>query len=269
MNSSLKPRATRAAAAAAARSTVGPHPQLPARSAAMAEAQGMDQGMDWEQSVRSLVQQDVEARRAEYLFQAPRPIRGALLRLLRDPRDEPLMHLLFNVVLLAATPAACLFAFGVRSHLVGLAYLLVNYALFLQRFMLTLHFSEHRKLFRSGERGQRAGGGAPLLVQLHPQQQLLLLHAGLGVRTSHADPATTTTTTLPVATRAAPCPPLRRPGAAEPGHAPPAVYAVRHPHRPLPPAPLHHAPRGARPACWNPRRLAPSCLQRTSCSAAP
>ncbi len=126
--------------------------------------------MEWERSARSLAQQDLDARRAEFLFAAPRPIRGALLRLLRDPRDEPLLHLLLNVVLLAATPAACLFAFGVRSHLLGLAYLLVNYALFLQRFMLTLHFSEHRKLFRSGAAAALGGGGAGCL--------LLLLTAG-------------------------------------------------------------------------------------------
>ncbi len=42
-------------------------------------------------------------------------------------------------------------------------------------------------------------------------------------------------------------PRCRRPGAPEPDHAAPAVHAVRHPHRPLPPAPLHHAPRGGRP----------------------
>uniref|UniRef100_A0A383V8J9 Fatty acid desaturase domain-containing protein n=2 Tax=Tetradesmus obliquus TaxID=3088 RepID=A0A383V8J9_TETOB len=36
----------------------------------------------------------------------------------------------------------------VQSHLLGLAYFLVNYVLFLQRFLLTLHYTEHRKLFK-------------------------------------------------------------------------------------------------------------------------
>ncbi|KAG2450768.1 hypothetical protein HYH02_004605 [Chlamydomonas schloesseri] len=40
-----------------------------------------------------------------------------------------------------------MFAFC-RSHWVGVAYLALNYALFLQRYMLTLHVTEHRSLFQ-------------------------------------------------------------------------------------------------------------------------
>jgi hypothetical protein len=34
---------------------------------------------------------------------------------------------------------------------VGFVYFLINYALFLQRFMLTLHVTEHRRLFKRGK----------------------------------------------------------------------------------------------------------------------
>ncbi|KXZ50920.1 hypothetical protein GPECTOR_14g167 [Gonium pectorale] len=72
-----------------------------------------------------------------------------LSSLLHDPRDEPVLHLLFNQLLLVV-PAALLLFLYCRSHWVGATYMLLNYVLFLQRFMLTLHYTEHRVLFKKG-----------------------------------------------------------------------------------------------------------------------
>ena len=93
--------------------------------------------------------------------------------MLNDARDEPCLLLLLNVaspqppraslasaplggaatpplqVCLVVPAAAALFA-APPSHALGFLYLAATYALFLQRFMLTLHFTEHRRLFRPG-----------------------------------------------------------------------------------------------------------------------
>lgn len=47
-------------------------------------------------------------------------------------------------------PSAVLLFLSAPSHWVGAAYFVATYALFLQRFMLTLHFTEHRRLFKKG-----------------------------------------------------------------------------------------------------------------------
>lgn len=70
------------------------------------------------------------------------------LSLLLDERDEPALHLLCNVLFTTVPAAVLLHAFRVQSHWIGLAYFVVNYVLFLQRFLLTLHYTEHRKLFK-------------------------------------------------------------------------------------------------------------------------
>ncbi|EFJ49187.1 hypothetical protein VOLCADRAFT_120780 [Volvox carteri f. nagariensis] len=67
--------------------------------------------------------------------------------MLLDPRDEPIVHLLCNQLQLVIPSVVLLFAFN-RSHWLGMLYLAFNYGLFLQRFMLTLHFTEHRSLFK-------------------------------------------------------------------------------------------------------------------------
>ncbi|PNH03607.1 Pumilio 3 [Tetrabaena socialis] len=91
--------------------------------------------------------QDMRSPRCEYLFRIPAALARPLCALLHDPRDEPILHLLCNQLLLVV-PAVVLL-FSVRAnHWLGALYLALNYALFLQRFMLTLHVTEHRQLFK-------------------------------------------------------------------------------------------------------------------------
>ncbi|KAL6753173.1 fatty acid desaturase-domain-containing protein [Haematococcus lacustris] len=92
-----------------------------------------------------LAKSDTQATRREYLFPLPRCLfRGRL----NDERDLPAAWLVANVLLVTVPWAACLHLTRC-SHLAGAAYMATNYALFLQRFMLTLHVTEHRKLWKS------------------------------------------------------------------------------------------------------------------------
>ena len=94
---------------------------------------------------------DATSRRQEYLFAAPAPLDGWLRGMVNDHRDMPLVYLLFNIVCTSCPAAARIWVWPCTSHWVGAAYLTATYAVYLQRFMLTLHFTEHRPLFRRGE----------------------------------------------------------------------------------------------------------------------
>jgi len=79
-----------------------------------------------------LVNKDLCAVRKEYLFSLPSSMLEGLTALLRNKRDIPLALAFINMLLLAVPAAALLHVFRVQSHVVGLAYMLGNYALFLQ-----------------------------------------------------------------------------------------------------------------------------------------
>lgn len=105
---------------------------------------------------------DAAAPRAEFLFAPPAALHKPLTALLEDPRDLPILFLYLNVLVTTAPAAALLFyAFPPASrplpHWLGAAYLVVNYVLYLARFMLSLHYSQHRRLLRRGEYGWGSG----------------------------------------------------------------------------------------------------------------
>ena len=109
--------------------------------------------------IRAAVAADARAARGEFLFRPPPPLDGALRALLADPRDAPILYLALNILCTTVPAALALLWLRPASNLPGLAYLVANYALYLQRFMLMLHFSEHRRLFRKGGCGGEAGAG--------------------------------------------------------------------------------------------------------------
>lgn len=81
-----------------------------------------------------LANQDLQAARQEYIFTLPSSCLTSLASsgLLRDKRDVPLLLLLINILATAVPAAVLLHVLSIKSHLLGLAYLLANYALFLQ-----------------------------------------------------------------------------------------------------------------------------------------
>lgn len=99
-------------------------------------------------ALHAAVKIDQFAVRREYLFHPPLP---RLLNVLRDPRDAPILYLFINVATVTLPLAAALYLFRPASHVCGALYFATNFMLFLQRFMLALHYSEHRRLFKTGE----------------------------------------------------------------------------------------------------------------------
>jgi len=68
--------------------------------------------------------------------------------LINDERDKIMVYLILNILLISVPLACAVFLVKPFSHWLAIGYLVVNYVLFLQRFILMLHFSEHKKLFK-------------------------------------------------------------------------------------------------------------------------
>jgi len=81
-----------------------------------------------------LATQDLQAARKDYVFTLPGSVLTTVTGsgLLRDNRDLPLLLLLFNITITTVPAAVMLHFFRSESHYIGLAYLLANYALYLQ-----------------------------------------------------------------------------------------------------------------------------------------
>eukprot|EP00798_Chlamydomonas_sp_ICE-L_P024190 gene24190-9787_t len=97
--------------------------------------------------LRRYTEVDLQSKRKEYVFDLPRNIRGPLESMLQDPRDLPAALLAVNITL-TTLPISMVMLYCCSSHLLGLLYLAMNYLTYMQRFMLTLHFTQHRRLFK-------------------------------------------------------------------------------------------------------------------------
>jgi hypothetical protein len=128
----MRTRAARAAAAPDAAASPPPAPLLRTLSGA------------------ALRNEDLHAARREWHVSPPAWAAPALLSCLSDARDAPLLYALLNVAAVVPPAAAALLFCAPPSHLLGAAYLFVMYALFVQRFMLALHYAQHRNIFRPG-----------------------------------------------------------------------------------------------------------------------
>ncbi len=101
--------------------------------------------------VRRAATSDQNGERNEFLFKFPISlIQKQTVSTLQNSRDLPIVYLFSNICTLTLPAALAFFIFAPSSHGVGAVYFILNYVFFLQRFMLALHYSEHRKLFRSG-----------------------------------------------------------------------------------------------------------------------
>lgn len=99
---------------------------------------------------------DHVADRNEYIFQMPPTLLAWTRQYLSDQRDAVMLHFMWNVML-TTVPGALLLFFGppiFNSWVFGLIYLVANYVLFLGRYLLTLHYSQHRRLFSQAKAGQ-------------------------------------------------------------------------------------------------------------------
>lgn len=96
---------------------------------------------------------DLSAQRNEFLFVMPRHLENWCLPLLQDKRDLPVLCLFFNVAVTVLPAALAVYCLPAWSHILGPAYLAATDVLFLERFLLALHYSQHRKLFKKGDVG--------------------------------------------------------------------------------------------------------------------
>ncbi len=67
---------------------------------------------------------------------------------LNDPRDAPFLGLMVSATLVVIPLAALLYVPGVFRWWLGVAYLGINFTVFLDRFILMLHNTSHRALFK-------------------------------------------------------------------------------------------------------------------------
>jgi fatty acid desaturase len=101
-------------------------------------------------SVDAINAQDLKNVRKEFLFALPEAIESRFMGMLTDKRDIVMVRLMANISLTMIPCAALLFYLKSFSVYLGIAYVAVFYALYIQRFMLTLHFASHKKLFSKG-----------------------------------------------------------------------------------------------------------------------
>jgi len=91
---------------------------------------------------------DLTATRNEAVFAPPGFVTSWLKRNLNDERDMEIAVLLFNIAV-TMWPAAVLL-FNYPSHILGACYFAAFNAVFMQRFILAMHYSTHRRLFKPG-----------------------------------------------------------------------------------------------------------------------
>jgi len=102
--------------------------------------------------VRKEVEVDKTAARRETMFNAPGFVHAAIDPHLADKRDSLMIDLLFNITVIVL-PSAVL-QFNLPAFLqpwataTGCLHLFIVYFFFIQRFILCLHYSEHKRLFK-------------------------------------------------------------------------------------------------------------------------
>lgn len=90
---------------------------------------------------------DMYKPRGEYYFKPPKFVQRFLERNLHDVRDMEIAYLFFNIMTTQYPALIALFVLP-PSHILGAAYLVIFNVLYMQRFILGMHYSTHRRLFK-------------------------------------------------------------------------------------------------------------------------
>lgn len=94
---------------------------------------------------------DLAADRKEFYFKPPSWLEARLHASLQDQRDLPILYVIYNIFLTVFPAAIALYAYPAWTKALGPAYLAGSYGLFLERYLLALHYSQHRRLFKAGD----------------------------------------------------------------------------------------------------------------------
>ena len=90
---------------------------------------------------------DIPAKRQECWGRLPRFIEDFVVStFLKDPRDAIMVSLIFNILITQIPLLYLLYTYP--SHWFGLFYILFGTGMYLQRFILMMHYAEHRQLFK-------------------------------------------------------------------------------------------------------------------------
>lgn len=98
------------------------------------------------ENIKRKVLFDSASPRKEYLVQLPSFLLPFFCSITKEPRDMITVHCLFNIHLLIFCFSVLLFV--QPSHLIGLLYNVLNLTVFLKRFVLMLHYSQHTSPFK-------------------------------------------------------------------------------------------------------------------------
>ena len=90
---------------------------------------------------------DISANRREAFIRLPKSIEDTLVKtFLQDPRDAIMISVTLNIILTVGPLTALLWYRP--FHLLGFCLAFLKTFMWLQRFMLMMHYSEHRRLFK-------------------------------------------------------------------------------------------------------------------------
>jgi len=92
---------------------------------------------------------DLTDVRKEYLFKLPNFLEDAITPHLVNPKDIIMIRLIFNITVTILPSAILLFYLRDPPFLLGIIHLAMILVVYLQRFVLTLHFASHKSLFAS------------------------------------------------------------------------------------------------------------------------
>jgi len=92
---------------------------------------------------------DLTDIRKEYLFKLPKFIEDAITLHLVNPKDIVMIRLIFNITVTIFPSAILLFWLRNPPFILGVIHLAMILVLYMQRFVLTLHFASHKALFAS------------------------------------------------------------------------------------------------------------------------
>merc|ERR1712166_141203 len=122
----------------------------------------------WIEKIKKDVAFDTTSPRRESMFKLPAFIHNIVDPELSDKRDAIMLDLLFNITCVVLPSAA--FQFLMPASLkawttwLGVLHLFTVNFFFTQRFILMLHYSEHRRMFRAGSKFEFLHAYAPYLL---------------------------------------------------------------------------------------------------------
>eukprot|EP00281_Chroomonas_sp_CCMP1168_P004191 CAMPEP_0206270248 /NCGR_PEP_ID=MMETSP0047_2-20121206/32761_1 /ASSEMBLY_ACC=CAM_ASM_000192 /TAXON_ID=195065 /ORGANISM="Chroomonas mesostigmatica_cf, Strain CCMP1168" /LENGTH=387 /DNA_ID=CAMNT_0053698865 /DNA_START=112 /DNA_END=1275 /DNA_ORIENTATION=- len=92
------------------------------------------------------IDKDINAVRHEYHFECPGFVKAWALDAIKDKRDMPMIHLIYDICV--TTIPAALLAFWSRNTYLCAAVYFLTLGFFVSRFCLLVHYSTHRPIFK-------------------------------------------------------------------------------------------------------------------------